>query len=307
MARRCRLAGLSAPAARWVDARTAEDLGRQPWGRFTETLEARIKAADPALAEQRRREKQATRRVSLSPTNAEGMKSLTVLLPAAQIIMMKARIHQIARSLKAQGAHDTLARLEADAAFELCTNPLHALHHLLTTSTSTSTSTTGTGAGSTGNTGSTDNCGDGGSTATRAAPRRAPPSTPARRAPARRTHGHHRARASRGRVATAPGGGPGTIPRMSSTTGRSGTGKVVPPPRARAPASAPKAPSVSAVSAVSGWSRWPVGYSARCRAGQCRSTQRQLEPDTRRPGCPCLPGRHRGTRPRTRGGTRGGA
>ena len=144
VARRCRNAGLSLEAARWVDARTTKDLGRQAWSRFTETLEARIKAADPVLAERRRREKEATRRVTVSRTNDEGMKSLTVLLPAAQIIVMRARIHQLALILHATstptsaatgagpGSREGLRQLEADAAFLLCTNPLQALQHLIT-------------------------------------------------------------------------------------------------------------------------------------------------------------------------------
>ncbi|MGN6128773.1 MAG: proline-rich domain-containing protein [Nocardioidaceae bacterium] len=132
VARRFRAAGLSAEAARWVDARTTRHLGRQAWTRFTETLEARIKAADPVLAERRRRAREATRRVSVSRTNDEGLKSLTVLLPAAQIILVRARIHQIALILKSHGATDALAQLEADAAFLLCTNPLAALQYLIT-------------------------------------------------------------------------------------------------------------------------------------------------------------------------------
>ncbi len=144
VARRVRHAGLSAEAARWVDARTAKDLGRQAWSRFQDTLEARIKAADPVLAERRRRAKEASRRVSVSRTSPEGMKSLTVLLPAAQIIVMRARIHQLALILKAPGnqpatgestgeraAEQAIGRLEADAAFLLCTNPLDALQRLL--------------------------------------------------------------------------------------------------------------------------------------------------------------------------------
>jgi len=114
-----------------VDERTATDLGRQPWSRFQDTLDARIKEADPALAEQKRREKEASKRVTVSQSNSDGMKSLTVTLPAAQIILMRARIHQIARILKAHGAQAALGQLEADAAFLLATNPLEALLALI--------------------------------------------------------------------------------------------------------------------------------------------------------------------------------
>ncbi len=144
VARRCRHANLSCEAARWVDQRTTRHLGDQAWSRFCELVDARIKAADPALAEARRRAKEASKRVTVSRTNDEGMKTLTVMLPAAQIIVMAARIHQIARTLQTQqhaAAQDTaqapavappsLGMLEADAAYLLCTNPLEALHLLI--------------------------------------------------------------------------------------------------------------------------------------------------------------------------------
>ena len=78
VARRTRHAKLSAEAARWVDQRTTRHLGSVAWSRFCDLLDARIKAADPVLAEQRRREKEATKRVTVSRTNDEGMKTLTV-------------------------------------------------------------------------------------------------------------------------------------------------------------------------------------------------------------------------------------
>ncbi len=135
VARRCRHAKLSAEAARWVDQRTTKHLGDQAWSRFQELVDARIKAADPVLAEQRRREREATKRVTVSRTNDEGLKSLTVLLPAAQIIVMMARIHQIALILRAHGATAPLGELEADAAFLLCTNPAEAVHKLIEAAT----------------------------------------------------------------------------------------------------------------------------------------------------------------------------
>ncbi len=131
VARRCRNAKLCREAAQWVDEQTAHALGRQAWTRFAETLDGKIKDADPALAERRRREREAAKRVTVSRTNDEGMKSLTVLLPAAQIILMRARIHQIALILRAHGAEETLGQLEADAAFLLTTNPLEALARLV--------------------------------------------------------------------------------------------------------------------------------------------------------------------------------
>jgi hypothetical protein len=135
VARRCHHAKLSLEAARWVDERTADDLGRQAWSRFQDTLDARIKEADPALAEQKRREKEASKRVTVSQTNSDGMKSLTVTLPAAQIILMRARIHQVAKILQAHGAQAALGQLEADAAFLLATNPLEALLMLIDAAT----------------------------------------------------------------------------------------------------------------------------------------------------------------------------
>ena len=130
VARACRNAGLSREAARWVDARTTRDLGVLPWARFETKLAARILQADPALAEERRRAAEGTKRVSVSRTDDDGLKSLTVRLPAAQIIWLRARLHQVATILQARGASAPLGELEADAAFVLA-NPAHALQLLL--------------------------------------------------------------------------------------------------------------------------------------------------------------------------------
>ena len=135
VARRCRAAKLSLEATRWLDARTSDNLGRQAWSRFQDTVDARIKEADPALAEEKRLAKETAKRVTVSAVNEQGMKTLTVQLPAAQIIILRARIHQLAQILQTAIAatQDTkvpLGQLEADALL-LMANPAEALQLLL--------------------------------------------------------------------------------------------------------------------------------------------------------------------------------
>jgi len=135
VARRCRAAGLSLEAAQWVDDHTTDHIGTQAWTRFQGTVDARIKQADPALAEQKRLAKEAAKRVTVSATNEHGMKTLTVQLPAAQIIILRARINQLAQILQAaiNATHDSvvpIGQLEADALL-LMANPAEALQLLV--------------------------------------------------------------------------------------------------------------------------------------------------------------------------------
>ena len=101
------------------------------WSRFTERVEELVLRADPALAEEKRRAREAARQVVVSRTNAEGMKRLVIQGRAGEVVLSRGRIHQMALILQAQGASAPIARLEADPATLLLTDPGEALRLLL--------------------------------------------------------------------------------------------------------------------------------------------------------------------------------
>jgi len=131
VARRCRAAGLSLEAAQWVDRQSAHLLGSMAWGAVKDRVNELVLRADPALAEERRRAREAERKVVVSRTNDDGMKRLVIQGHAGEIIVGRGRIHQMALVLQQQGATDPISQLEANAATLLLTDPGEALRLLI--------------------------------------------------------------------------------------------------------------------------------------------------------------------------------
>ena len=114
-----------------MDRQCAHLLGSMAWGGFKDKVDELVLRADPALAEERRRVREAERKVVVSRTNEDGMKRLVIQGHAGEIIVGRGRIHQMALVLQQQGATAPIGQLEADAATLLLTDPGEALRLLI--------------------------------------------------------------------------------------------------------------------------------------------------------------------------------
>jgi len=139
VAGRCRAAGLSLEAAQWVDAQCAHQVASMAWTPFQDRVAELTLRADPALAEEKRRAREAERQVVVSRTNADGMKRLVIQGHAGEVIVSRGRIHQMALILQSRRTPDDpavlIAQLEADAATLLLSDPGEALRLLLCAAT----------------------------------------------------------------------------------------------------------------------------------------------------------------------------
>ena len=112
--------------AGYVDSRVVESAdGRITWSRFTDLVEAAIKAADPAAAEAR--EKEARERQFASPTRStdDGMRGFYLRTDAAGIARLDATVAYVADALAALGSSEPLDVRRA-MAMVLLANPAHA-------------------------------------------------------------------------------------------------------------------------------------------------------------------------------------
>ena len=140
VAARTRATGLTLPQARQVDASTSGYLASLAWGRFTDLLEARIIAADPAAAEARRRAAELDRFVATGQSTEHGLKTLIAKATAGEIIYLVAVIDRIADILHTGGDTDPIGPRRAKA-LGILAHPEHALtlltqhthHHQTTT------------------------------------------------------------------------------------------------------------------------------------------------------------------------------
>ena len=126
VAARTRATGLTLPQARQVDASTSRYLASLAWGRFTDLLEARIIAADPAAAEARRRAAELDRFVATGQSTEHGLKTLIAKATAGEIIYLVAVIDRIADILHTSGDTDPIGPRRAKA-LGILAHPEHAL------------------------------------------------------------------------------------------------------------------------------------------------------------------------------------
>ena len=126
VAARTRATGLTLPQARQVDASTSAYLASLAWGRFTDLLEARIIAADPAAAEARRRAAELDRFVATGQSTEHGLKTLIAKATAGEIIYLVAVIDRIADILHTGGDTDPIGPRRAKA-LGILAHPEHAL------------------------------------------------------------------------------------------------------------------------------------------------------------------------------------
>ena len=101
--------------AREVDAATTPYLATLPWGRFVDLLEARIIAADPDAAEQRRVTAELERFVITGQSNEHGLKTLVAKATAGEVIYLVAMVDRIAEILLHQGDTDPVGARRSKA------------------------------------------------------------------------------------------------------------------------------------------------------------------------------------------------
>lgn len=117
---------LSAEAARWVDEQTAQAAGSMSWRSFLDIVDAKIVAADTALAEQRAAAAEADRFLRLGRTGELGLKTLVAKLRAHDAVFIDAMVTELAHKLGALGDTDPLEARKATA-LGLLANPLRVI------------------------------------------------------------------------------------------------------------------------------------------------------------------------------------
>ncbi|HET6653603.1 MAG TPA: DUF222 domain-containing protein [Nocardioides sp.] len=126
VASRTRATGLSLAQARQVDAATTPYLATLPWGRFVDLLEARIIAADPDAAEQRRVAAELERFVVTGQSNEHGLKTLVAKATAGEVIYLVAMVDRIAEILLQHGDTDPVGARRSKA-LGILAHPTQAL------------------------------------------------------------------------------------------------------------------------------------------------------------------------------------
>ncbi len=108
VASRTRITGLTLEQARSVDTATTPYLATLTWGRFTDLLEARIIAADPAAAEARREAAELDRFVTTGQSSDHGLKTLIARATAGEVIYLVAMVDRIAQILELEGDESSI-------------------------------------------------------------------------------------------------------------------------------------------------------------------------------------------------------
>ncbi|HET6652275.1 MAG TPA: DUF222 domain-containing protein [Nocardioides sp.] len=126
VASRTRATGLTLAQARQVDETTTPYLTTLPWGRFVDLLEARIIAADPDAAEQRRIAAELDRFVVTGQSNEHGLKTLVAKATAGEIIYLVAMVDRIAEILLQHGDTDPVGARRSKA-LGILAHPARAL------------------------------------------------------------------------------------------------------------------------------------------------------------------------------------
>jgi hypothetical protein len=126
VAERTRATGLTLAQAREVDAATTPVLASLSWGRFTDLLEARIIAADPAAAEARRVAAELDRFVVTGQSTEHGLKTLVARATAGEVIYLVAMVDRIAEILLQQGDADPIGPRRSKA-LGILAHPARAL------------------------------------------------------------------------------------------------------------------------------------------------------------------------------------
>ncbi|MGH3510294.1 MAG: hypothetical protein ACRDPI_08705 [Nocardioidaceae bacterium] len=122
----CHAAGLDLQQARWVDAQTTRYAGSLPWTRFLTLVEAKIIAADPHAAEQRRLHAELDRFVATGRTRELGLTTLIARANAGDVVYFVAMCDRIATILAERG--DTAAiGIRRSRAIGILANPALAL------------------------------------------------------------------------------------------------------------------------------------------------------------------------------------
>ena len=126
VASRTRAVGLTEAQARALDEATTPYLESLPWGRFLDLLEARIVAADPAAAEQRRVEAELDRFVVTGQSTEHGLKTLIARASAGEVIYLVAMVDRIAEILLQHGDTDPIGSRRSKA-LGILAHPARAL------------------------------------------------------------------------------------------------------------------------------------------------------------------------------------
>ena len=126
VASRTRITGLTLEQARSVDTATTPYLATLTWGRFTDLLEARIIAADPAAAEARREAAELDRFVTTGQSSDHGLKTLIARATAGEVIYLVAMVDRIAQILELEGDESSIG-VRRSKALGLLAHPARAL------------------------------------------------------------------------------------------------------------------------------------------------------------------------------------
>jgi hypothetical protein len=126
VASRTRTTGLTLAQAREVDECTTPYLSTLSWGRFLDLLEARIIAADPAAAEQRRLAAELERFVVTGQSTEHGLKTLVAKATAGEVIYLVAMVDRIAEILLQDGDTDPIGARRSKA-LGILAHPARAL------------------------------------------------------------------------------------------------------------------------------------------------------------------------------------
>ncbi|GGO87209.1 hypothetical protein GCM10011584_11270 [Nocardioides phosphati] len=118
---------LSPEAALYVDHAVATySDGRIPWSRFEATLDAAIKAADPAVAEAREKAARERRYAFAARETEDGMRSFVLRTDAFGVARLDATVSHLAEVLKALGCAEPVDHRRA-LAMVLLANPAEAV------------------------------------------------------------------------------------------------------------------------------------------------------------------------------------
>ena len=126
VASRTRSVGLSREQAGWVDAQVTPYLGSLPWSRFTDLLEARIVAADPAAAEARRVAAALERFVATGRCTEYGLRTVVARATAGDAVFFVAMCDRVAQILALEGDTDPVGARRSKA-LGILANPARAL------------------------------------------------------------------------------------------------------------------------------------------------------------------------------------
>jgi hypothetical protein len=117
---------LTRAQAQEVDAAVAEQIAALSWGRFLAVLDAAVIAADPVVAEERRRAAEEHRFVRTGRTSEHGLATLIARAAAGDVLVFDAAVGRVAAMLAAFGNPESLD-VRRSQALGILGDPVRAL------------------------------------------------------------------------------------------------------------------------------------------------------------------------------------